>query len=143
MKNAKTTHARVLPALVGILLLLATLVACSASSDPWDAAIYTEDTSHGEGALTYTLLVTMEEHSVRLTVSTDEKNLARALLQTGIVEGDDGEFGLYIKRVNGILADYDVNGAYWGIWVDGVATSTGADGITVEDGKTYELRYSK
>lgn len=131
-------------ALLSVLLIIATvfaLVSC-ASADPWDNAIYTENTTLGEGSITYYLEVIVEEHSVTFTMKTDKTNLGEALRESGIVEGEESSYGLYIKTVNGILADYDKDASFWGITKDGESTF-GADTITIDDGAHYELTYSK
>ncbi len=80
--------------------------------------------------------------SVTLTVRSDNDNLEKILTENKLVEGDESEFGLYIKKVNGIRADYDADKAYWALCKDGTPTATGASGITVADGDHYELVYT-
>lgn len=114
----------------------------SASVSVWDSAKYKEDTELGEGTVTVKIEVTAENKTVTLTVKTDETNLEKILTANNLVEGDESEFGLYIKVVNGIRADYDLDHAYWAIQKDGALTPTGANGITVADGETYALVYT-
>ena len=88
------------------------------------------------------------DKSIKLTVKTDEENLGAALLALGIVDGDMGDFGLYVKVVNGMTADYDVDASWWGfnkVLSDGTRETmmTGVDGVTISDGEAYELIYSK
>ncbi len=120
------------------------LVGCGAPCEGlWEEAIYTSDTSLGEGDTTFYLDVVAGDKRISLTVSTDEKNLGTALSELGIVEGEAGPFGLYIKRVNGILADYDTDGSWWGLTVNGESSPVGADGVEIVDGDRYELVYSR
>ena len=49
------------------------------------------------------------------------------------------EYGLYIKVVNGITADYDVDQSYWGFSKGGEYMMTGVDGTPFADGEVYEL----
>lgn len=130
-------------ALLLMALFAAVLLSSCSSSDPWASAKYTEPTTLGTGSSSVSVLVSVDEHSVLFTVMTDKETLGEAILDSGLAEGDMGPYGLYIKTVNGILADYDVNGAYWGIYVNGEASMVGADGITLADGELYELRYMK
>ena len=114
----------------------------------WEDATYTEDTTMGEGYMTVDVYVTAADKSVKLTVKTDEEKLGAALLALGIIEGDMGEFGIYIKVVNGMTADYDVDTSWWGfnkVLPDGTRETmmTGVDGVTIADGEAYELIYSK
>lgn len=113
-----------------------------ALSPLWDNAQYKEDTEIGEGANTIKLEVKIGGKSVTLTVKSDKDNLADILTENKIVEGDNSEYGLYIKKVNGVLADYDTDKAFWGLYKDGEMTATGASSITIKDGEHYELVYT-
>ena len=115
----------------------------SGKSSLWDNALYKEDTEIGEGAHSVLVEVKIEDRSVTLTVKSDKDNLADMLTENKLVEGDTSEYGLYIKKVNGVTADYDTDGAYWGLNKDGEPTPVGASAITVTDGEHYELVYTK
>ena len=77
------------------------------------------------------------------TIKTDKENLGDALIEHNLVEGEQGAYGLYIKKVNGITADYDVDKHYWSISKDGTALMTGADGETIVGGEHYEITRAK
>ncbi len=129
---------RIVLALVCLLLLLA-LTACPAPADPWADAIYTEDATLGEGETVFTLEVVCGENKVTFTLSTDEEMLGDALLSLGLIEGEEGPYGLYIKRVNGVGADYDTDGHYWALYIDGEYGLAGADTTRVTPGSVYRL----
>lgn len=76
-------------------------------------------------------------------IETAEKYLRGALEQENLVEGEDSTYGLYIKKVNGILADYEVNGAYWSVYEGEAMAMTGVDQIELKDGGVYKLVYTK
>lgn len=118
------------------------VTSASESAGVWDLARYKEDAELGEGSLTMRLEVTADNRTVTLTIKTDETNLEKILTANELVEGDESEFGLFIKSVNGIRADYDLDKAYWSIEKDGAPTPTGANAITVSDGETYTLVYT-
>ena len=109
----------------------------------WANATYLEDTSFGEGAKTVTVKVIVEGRSVTFTIKTDANTLGEALLAHGLVAGDQGDFGLYIKYVNGIRADYDLDKRYWNFTKNGEYMMTGADMTEIADGEAYEFTYSK
>lgn len=115
----------------------------AAETDLWADAVYTEDKEFGEGAKTVICEVKAEDKTVTFTVKTDKKTVGEALIDNGIVEGDEGPYGLYIKKVNGILADYDVNQRYWAFYIDGEMAMSGVDGTDITEGVTYQLVYSK
>lgn len=112
-------------------------------ADVWADATYTEDTVLGEGERTFYFEVQVGSHSVTFTVNTDASTVGDALLDLGVIAGEEGSYGLYVKTVNGILADYDVNAAYWGYYQDGEYIMTGVDGTDIENGAHYEMVYTE
>ena len=130
---------------LSLLMLLCLFTACanSGSTDPWADAAYTENKEFGEGEKTIELKVIVDEHSVTFTIHTDASILSEPLLEHKLIEGDNAQYGLYIKKVNGILADYEKNKAYWGLAINGEYAMTGADGTEIVDGGKYEFTYTK
>lgn len=141
-----------------ILVLLFTLVSCKDAEKELDAvktneenveaglwadALYTEDTSFGEGEKTVEVEVRAEDKSITFTISTDAETLADALLAHSLIEGEESAYGIYVKKVNGILADYDVDGYYWSISKNGEYLMTGADSTEIADGEHYEFNRTK
>ena len=118
------------------------LAACGAqqsSGGLWDGASYTEDTELGEGAKTLSVEVTAEDKTITFTIHTDAENLRGALEEHGLIAGDESEFGMYVKSVNGMSADYEADGYYWSLYVDGEYATTGVDTTPVTDGGSYSL----
>ena len=66
-----------------------------------------------------------------------------ALSQLGLIEGEEGQYGLYVKSVNGIEADYDKDGVYWAFYIDGEYALTSVDATEVTDGAVYAFRVEK
>lgn len=112
-------------------------------SSVWDSAEYKEDAEVGEGAITVKVEIVAEEKSVTITVHTDKDNLGAALLDNSLVSGDESEYGLYIKFVIGMEADYDKDGTYWSLSKDGEYLMTGADSTPIADGEHYEFTRTK
>lgn len=109
----------------------------------WENAKYTEDTELGEGSRTVKVVVEAEDKKVTFTIATDQEILGDALQDNGLIAGEEGEYGLYVKEVNGMTADYDVDKAYWGFFKDGEYMMTGIDVTEFADGEQYELVYTK
>ena len=106
-------------------------------------ARYTEDTTLGEGAKTITVTVKDNEgKAVVFTIQTDAKTVGDALMENELIAGDEGAYGLYIKVVNGLRADYDKDHAYWAFTIDGEMAMTGVDMTDIVDGGNYELVYT-
>lgn len=125
------------------LIFIFTLVSCGGPKDLWEKATYLEDTAFGHGATTVQVEVKAEDKSVTFTIKTDKKTLGDALFEHGLIAGEEGAYGLYIKVVNGITADYDVDQSYWGFYKNGEYMMTGVDVTEIANGEHYELVYIK
>lgn len=132
--------------LATVLSLLFALSACGEKTveQLWDEnAVYTEDTTFGEGSKTVEVEVKAGERKVTFTICSDEQYLGDALIAYGLISGEEGAYGLYIKTVNGILADYDTDQSYWGFYKDGEYAMAGIDLTEFLDGEHYELVYTR
>lgn len=132
-----------------VLMLVLCLAACGQKGSDnqhtglWANATYTEDVVLGTGAKTFVTEVSVEGKTVKVTVNTDESTVGAALLAVELIAGDQSDYGLYVKKVNGITADYDVDKSYWAFYIDGEYAMTGVDSTDIEDGKVYKLEYAK
>ncbi len=101
-------------------------------------------TVKGEGAtIFYFNVVDGEGNTQKFEIHTDATTVGEALLSLGLIEGEDGDFGLYVKKVNGITADYDVNGTYWAFYIGDDYGVTGVDLTKITPGATYAFKVSK
>lgn len=114
-----------------------------AELDMWENANYSSQTTLGEGEKTFTLEVKAQEKTVAFTVKTDKATVGEALLDCGLITGEQGPYGMYIKEVNGIVADYDVDGTYWAFYINGEYAMTGVDTTEIAEGATYQLERTK
>ena len=126
-------------ALVVIMLITACNGNKISAEGRWMDATYLSDTELGEGAKTIAVTVKAGENEICFTIHTDKAYLGEALLEHKLIEGEEGQFGLYIKRVNGILADYDVDQTYWGFYKNGETMLVGVSSAEIADGEHYEL----
>lgn len=128
------------------LVLCFTVLACGQSkrtTDLWATATYKTDTELGSGAKTLTVQVAVEEKSVTFTIHTDADTVGEALLERHLIAGENSQYGMYVKSVNGIFADYAKTKTYWALKKDGADLSTGVDGETIDENAVYELVYTK
>ena len=129
------------------LVMALSMAACSPApkaTEPAEFKPVTDGQSVGSGAKTFPLeIIDKDGNSVKITVSTDKETVGEALLELGIVEGDAGEYGLYIKFVNGIEANYDVDATYWAFYINGEYAMTGVDVTPIEEGASYLLKVEK
>ncbi len=77
------------------------------------------------------------------TFTTQKETVGEALQSEGFISGEEGQYGLYVKTVAGITADYDRDKMYWSFYVDGQYSSKGADKVKIKDGETYEFKILK
>lgn len=125
--------------IIGVLLLLCLVASCAQKTDIWQSATYTEDAELGEGAKTVMVQVVAGERAVNFTINTDAQMLGDALLEHDLISGDAGPYGLYVKVVNGMVADYDIDGTYWAFTKNGESLTTGVDNEVIEDRAHYEI----
>ncbi len=98
----------------------------------------------GEGETVFSLTVTDGKgNDTAFEISTDKTTVGDALLDLGLIEGDDGPYGLYVKRVNGIFAEYETTGTYWAFYVNGEYAVSGVDTTKIVPGDTYQLKIEK
>ncbi len=98
----------------------------------------------GEGQSKFLFTVVDKDgNETNFEIHTDKETVGEALLELELISGEDGEFGLYVKQVNGITADYDVDQTYWAFYVDGEYAMSGVDATNVEEGKTYAFKVEK
>ena len=113
------------------------------AKDIWESAVYTENTELGEGAKAVEVEVKAEDKSVTFKINTDKETLGEALIDHELISGEQGAYGLYIKVVNGITADYDVDKSYWSLSKNGEYMTTGVDGTEISGGEHFEITYTK
>ena len=103
-----------------------------------------EDTVLGKGETTfYFVVVDGEGKETKFEIHTDKLTVGDALLEVELIEGEEGAYGLYVKKVNGITADYDVDQTYWAFYINGEMAMTGVDATNVEAGATYSFKVEK
>ena len=76
-------------------------------------------------------------------IHTDKTIVGDALLELELISGEEGVYGLYVKTVNGITADYDVDGTYWAFYVNGKYATKGVDLTEITEGETYSFKVEK
>lgn len=108
------------------------------------AACGNKAASSASGEVSFTFeVVDGEGNTDTFEISTDKKTVGEALLDENLIDGEDSEYGLYVKTVNGITADYDVDQTYWAFYIDGEYATTGVDTTDVVDGSTYSFKVEK
>ena len=89
------------------------------------------------------IVVDKDGNETPFAISTDKTTVGDALLAEGLIEGENSEYGLYVKKVNGIVADYNVDQTYWAFYINGEYAYSGVDATPVEEGATYSFKVEK
>ena len=148
MKRVRSTHW--LSFLLCIVLIAAAAwvtTGCSGSgteSPVVGAAVAKDGDTLGTGETEFPLIIADQDGTeIRITVRTDKTVVGEALQELGLLEGEEGPYGLYVKVVNGIRADYDTDKVYWAFYVNGDYAVSGVDVTEICAGDEYALRVEK
>ena len=89
-------------------------------------------------------VISKEEISTKYELQTDAEYLRQAMEEAEGLEftGSESEYGMMVETVNGELADYNVDGAYWAFYVNGDYCNYGIDTQPVEDGDAFSIVYT-
>ena len=121
------------------------LVSCNTTEKTalWEKATYQEDREFGSGTKTVVVQVKAEEKQVTFTIKTDKDTVGAALMEYNLLAGEEGQFGLYVKVVNGMTADFDVDQTYWAFYTNGDYALAGVDSTQIQEGVIYQLVHTK
>lgn len=135
MQKTRTTKLLSLMLCVVLIAAMALFAGCGDKND---------DNAVGEGEKTFTFIVVdAQGNEETFTVKSDAKTVGEALLDEGLIKGEEGQYGLYVKEVNDITADYDKDGTYWAFYIDGEYAMSGVDTTDITDGATYSFKVEK
>lgn len=103
-----------------------------------------EVVSVGEGNTKFEFAVVHKDGSEKLyNVSTDKKIVGEALTDNKIIEGEPGDYGLYVKSVDGEKLDFEEDGYYWSFYVNGEYAQAGVDMTEIKEGESYSFKAEK
>ena len=96
-----------------------------------------------EGAKSVTVVIVHKDGTEKtLEFNTDHGYLSELLLEKELVTGyASEEYGFTIESVDGVVADWAVDGAYWALYEGDEYATTSAAGIVLVDGGVYKLVY--
>ena len=120
-------------AVIALVAVAAVLLGVYAANRP--------ETAEGSKTITVTVIHS-DETSKDFVYHTDEEYLGPVLLAEGLVEGENGKYGLVISAVDGETADWNINQSYWALYVGEEYAITGADATPINDGGLFKLVYT-
>lgn len=136
----KTLFTRILSALFCMVLIAAvalTTTACAGKTDNTNSEV--SQSVVEEKSFTFKV-VDLEGKETSYTIKTNKKTVGEALLAEGLIKGEDSEYGLYVKTVNGITLDYNTDGKYWAFYVDDEYAQSSVDKTDIAIGSTYTFK---
>lgn len=118
-------------------------IGCSDNSDPvvsGGTVSQSDSNVLGEGEHSFTFTVTDAEGNVTsYEIFTKQTIVGDALLELELIAGEESEYGLYVKTVDGLTVDYETDGKYWAFYIDGEYAMTGVDSTDIVNGTTYSF----
>ena len=125
-----------------IMTIAVSAIACGKKEEAsTETKVYEDGAVIGEGAASFELtIVNTAGEEVTFEVKTDEETVGAALLENEVIAGEDGQYGLYVKTVNGETVDYDKDGKYWAFYINGEYGMTGVDVTEIVEGDSYALK---
>ena len=99
--------------------------------------IYSEKPVEGEKNIVVQVILT-DGSQTTFNIKTTAEFLRGALDQENLVEGDEGEFGLLVTKVNGLTADSSKQ-EWWNFTKDGEYLNTGVETTPINDGDQFEI----
>ena len=143
----KSSMKKLLSILLCIALIAAlalSTVGCSKNDSTASVSEASGVVSMGEGETKFLFdVVDPDGKESHFEIHTEEKTVGAALLSLGLIAGEDSDYGLYVKTVNGETADYEKDGAYWAFYVNGEYAMASVDGYVPEAGTTYGFHVEK
>ena len=86
-------------------------------------------------------VVHKDESTKEFKINTSAENLRKACEEQNLIAGDESEYGLYVKTVDGETAD-DANQEWWCVTKGGEMLMTGVDDTMIADGEQYEFTFT-
>lgn len=98
----------------------------------------------GVGNTVFTFEVTDQNNKVtQFEIRTNKTIVGDALQELGLISGEEGPYGLYVKTVNGVTLDYDKDGLYWAFYENGNYAAKGVDQTAIATGTVYMMKAAK
>lgn len=97
----------------------------------------------GEGETTFYFEVHANDTITKYEIHTNQTKVGDALVELNLIEGEESEYGLFIKKVNGIEADFNLDKTYWAFYINDEYAMSGVDTTDIIENDTYSLRKEK
>ncbi len=99
----------------------------------------TTETTAAQGVSFEVVVTDVEGNETTFSYTTTKATVGEALVEEGLISGEDSDYGLYVTTVNGITLDWDADQMYWAFYIDGEYAMTGVDSTEVTEGAVYSF----
>ena len=114
------------------LLMVLSLAACASG-----------EKSEEQGTKSITVMVIHKDGTIKeYAYETEEEFLGPLLEKEGVIEGQEGQYGMVIAKADGEKAVYEEDQAYWSIYENDQYALQGIDTTPIKDGSVYKLVYT-
>ena len=138
MKWQKTI--RILSLLMCALLIATIAIAftsCKGNNAVVDDNRNNEKTTIGSGNTKfYFNVVDLNKNTTCFEIHTDKSVLSESLIELNLISGEDGPYGLFVKKVNGLELEEN---HYWMLYVENDMAPTGVDQTKIQPDTTYSF----
>ncbi len=137
MKTKITRFLSLIVCLIAIAAMAINVSGCEDKKENAKSSI--SSVAEDEKSFTFTVTTAKGEEK-SFEIKSDKETVGAALLEEKLISGDDSEYGLYVKTVDGETHDYETDGKYWAFYVNGEYGEKGVDQTPITDGATYSFK---
>ncbi len=145
----KTRFKRSLSLIVCVVLTAAMAllaIGCNDNNTPpiETPSVETQAIVKGEGTTVFDFTVELPDGTKHAyEIRTDRQTVGEALTEVGLIAGEQGPYGLYVKTVDGVTLDYEKDGLYWSFYENGQYAMSGVDVTPITAGTAYAFKAEK
>lgn len=128
-----------------VLVLVLSMAACgnNAAVDTTPSTVAPTEATPAESeaaALAFNVtVVDVDGSETNFQYTSSAATVGEALLDAGLIAGEDSEWGLMVDTVNGISADWETEKAYWAFYIGEEYAQTGVDATEITAGIEYRF----
>lgn len=133
--ETKKTNRKIILGVAALVLVLATFLIIF--------NVFREKPVKGSKALTLEV-VNQEKQTTEYKVQTDAEFLRQAMEEAEgfTFDGEEGDYGFTLYTINGETHNWNEDGSYWAVYVNGEYANYGIESQPVKDGDVYRFEYT-
>ena len=124
---------------LSLLVILALFAAVALTFTACDDDMKNEETQVSE--IEFAVEVTKQDGTTKsFTVRSNKSNVGDALVEKGIISGEDGSYGWFITTVDGEYHKWEEDRKYWAFYINGEYAMNGVSSTSIVEGDTYSFK---